>query len=114
MNLSCRAALLLAACSLALALAPAAFGDEGMWLFNNPPRDYLKKTYQFNVEDKWLDHVQRAWGQADPDFLIVPMYTFLYDIYPPKGPDLLDAVDNVDAVDSGAMAIDASATNEAA
>ena len=42
-----------------------------------------------------LDHVQRAWGQADPDFLIVPMYTYLHDIYPPKGPDLLDAVDSV-------------------
>jgi hypothetical protein len=40
-----------------------------------------------------LDHVQRAWGKSDPDFLIVPMYTFLHDLYPPKGPDVLDAVD---------------------
>jgi hypothetical protein len=60
MNLSCRAALLLAACSLVLALAPAAFGDEGMWLFNNPPRDYLKKTYKFDAAQDWLDHVQKS------------------------------------------------------
>jgi hypothetical protein len=32
--------------------------DEGMWLFNHPPREYLQKKYQFNAEDKWLDHVR--------------------------------------------------------
>jgi hypothetical protein len=42
-----------------------------------------------------LDHVQQAWGKADAEFLIVPMYTFLHDIYPPKGPDVLDAIDRV-------------------
>jgi Peptidase S46 len=36
------------------------FGDEGMWLFNNPPRDYLKKKYGFDADQKWLDHVQKA------------------------------------------------------
>ena len=36
------------------------FGDEGMWLFNKPPRDYLKKKYNFTVEDSWLDHVQKS------------------------------------------------------
>jgi hypothetical protein len=31
--------------------------DEGMWLFNNPPRAQLKK-YGFEPTDKWLDHVR--------------------------------------------------------
>ena len=35
-------------------------GDEGMWLFSNPPRDYLKKKYGFDASDKWLDHVQKS------------------------------------------------------
>src|SRR5438045_3448025 len=31
--------------------------DEGMWLFSNPPRAQLKK-YNFDPEQKWLDHVR--------------------------------------------------------
>ena len=31
--------------------------DEGMWLFNNPPRAQLKK-YGFDPTEKWLDHVR--------------------------------------------------------
>src|SRR5438105_3061229 len=34
--------------------------DEGMWLFNNPPRKHLKEKYGFDVSDKWLDHVQKS------------------------------------------------------
>lgn len=37
-----------------------------------------------------LDHLQRAWGKADADFLIVPMYRFLYDLHPPRLPIVLD------------------------
>jgi hypothetical protein len=33
-------------------------GDEGMWLFNNPPRAQLKEKYGFDPTDKWLDHVR--------------------------------------------------------
>lgn len=33
------------------------FGDEGMWLFNNPPVAQLKK-YDFDPTQKWLDHVR--------------------------------------------------------
>jgi hypothetical protein len=43
-----------------LALAAAARADEGMWLFNHPPREYLKKHYDFDPSDKWLEHVQKA------------------------------------------------------
>src|SRR5262245_50167790 len=35
-------------------------GDEGMWLFNSPPREYLKKKYGFDAAEKWLDHVQKS------------------------------------------------------
>lgn len=33
-------------------------GDEGMWLFNNPPRALLKDRYGFEPTDEWLDHVR--------------------------------------------------------
>jgi hypothetical protein len=34
--------------------------DEGMWLFNNPPRKILKERYNFEPSDKWLEHVQKS------------------------------------------------------
>jgi len=34
--------------------------DEGMWLFNNPPREQLKQTYGFEPSDAWLEHVQKS------------------------------------------------------
>src|SRR5437773_1968583 len=34
--------------------------DEGMWLFNNPPRKQLKEKYGFEVADPWLEHVQKS------------------------------------------------------
>jgi hypothetical protein len=34
--------------------------DEGMWLFNNPPRKLLKENYGFDPTDQWLTHVQKA------------------------------------------------------
>lgn len=43
---------------LLLALTVVARADEGMWLFNNPPRQLLKEKYGFDVTDKWLDHVR--------------------------------------------------------
>ena len=42
------------------ALAPIAFSDEGMWLFNNPPRKLLKEKHNFDATDKWLEHVQKS------------------------------------------------------
>jgi hypothetical protein len=35
-----------------------AFADEGMWTFNNVPRDAIKKRYGFTVTDEWLHKVQ--------------------------------------------------------
>ena len=34
--------------------------DEGMWLLNNLPKDYLKKTYNFDVTNQWVEHVQKS------------------------------------------------------
>jgi hypothetical protein len=44
---------------LGLAMIPEdLFGDEGMWLFNHPPRAQLEKRYKYDLTDKWLDHVR--------------------------------------------------------
>jgi len=40
--------------------APAAEADEGMWLFNCPPKKLLKERYGFDVTDAWLSHLQQA------------------------------------------------------
>ncbi len=50
----------LVATALLLSAAPVVRGDEGMWLFNNPPRDYLKKKYGFDATPDWLDRVQKS------------------------------------------------------
>jgi hypothetical protein len=34
--------------------------DEGMWLFNQPPRQILRERYGFSPDDAWLEHLQRA------------------------------------------------------
>src|SRR5580692_1780470 len=41
-------------------LTASAQADEGMWLFNRPPRQILKERYNFEPTKEWLDHVQRA------------------------------------------------------
>jgi hypothetical protein len=51
---------LLLALGAALLSALWARADEGMWLFNNPPRTYLKDKYNFDATDKWLEHVQKS------------------------------------------------------
>jgi urease gamma subunit len=33
-------------------------GDEGMWLFNAPPKEHLKSKHGFEPTDEWLDHVR--------------------------------------------------------
>jgi hypothetical protein len=48
--------------ALVLGLFPMvhAFADEGMWLFNHPPRQLLKERYGFDATEKWLEHVQKS------------------------------------------------------
>jgi hypothetical protein len=53
--------LLMTLIAAALLLAsPVVYGDEGMWLFNNPPREHLKKKYDFDATPEWLEHVQKS------------------------------------------------------
>lgn len=35
-------------------------GDEGMWLFSNPPKQMLQDKYQITLTDEWLQHLQLA------------------------------------------------------
>jgi len=42
-----------------IAISPA-FGDEGMWLFNNPPLKQLKENYKFEPTPQWLEHLQKS------------------------------------------------------
>ena len=35
-------------------------GDEGMWLFNNPPLTQWKEKYHFEPSPGWLEHLQKA------------------------------------------------------
>jgi hypothetical protein len=48
-------AVLLALVFVFSTLAPA---DEGMWLYNAPPKDQIKAKYGFQLTQEWLDHVR--------------------------------------------------------
>jgi hypothetical protein len=39
------------------AMCQPATADEGMWLFNDLPKDYLKRNYGFEPDDAWARHV---------------------------------------------------------
>jgi len=43
-----------------LAPATSSTANEGMWLFNNPPRKVLKETFGFEPTDQWLTHLQQS------------------------------------------------------
>ncbi|HTU18710.1 MAG TPA: S46 family peptidase [Gemmataceae bacterium] len=34
--------------------------DEGMWLLNNPPHNYLKERHDFTLSDEWLEQAQKG------------------------------------------------------
>ena len=42
------------------ALSTTAIADEGMWTFDNLPRDALKARYAFTPDQTWVDHAMRA------------------------------------------------------
>jgi hypothetical protein len=43
-----------------LIMAPKFPADEGLWLFNNPPKKILKEKHQFDPPESWYEHVQKA------------------------------------------------------
>ncbi len=47
--------------ALSFGIAPSgSFADEGMWLYNDPPRAQLKERYGFDITDTWLEHLQKS------------------------------------------------------
>lgn len=46
--------------ALVFACSPLAQGDEGLYLFSNPPRQQLKEKYQFDLPDSMLQKLQKA------------------------------------------------------
>lgn len=57
-----RLQVLLQACvslSVMASLQPVS-ADEGMWLYNHPPRKLLREKYGFDPSDSWLEHLQKA------------------------------------------------------
>lgn len=47
-------------CLVYCIFAVTASAGEGMWLFNQPPRQLLRERHQFDASDAWLDHLQKA------------------------------------------------------
>jgi hypothetical protein len=46
--------------AMACVLPVEALADEGMWLFNNPPKKLLQEKYKFAPGDDWYVHLQRS------------------------------------------------------
>ena len=44
--------------SIFVCTASFTWADEGMWLFNEPPKDKIKAKYGFDLTQAWLDHVR--------------------------------------------------------
>lgn len=51
---------LLITVSLLATIGSRARGDEGMWLYNQPPRALLKERYGFEPSSAWLEHLQKS------------------------------------------------------
>jgi hypothetical protein len=45
---------------LLAAVGAPALGDEGMWLFSNPPVAMIEKTYGLSLSPEWFEKVQKA------------------------------------------------------
>ncbi len=82
-------ALLLAAFALPALNLSTAHADEGMWLFNNVPRAEIKRKYNFDVTDAWLNKVRMASVRfnnggsgsfVSPDGLVLTNYHIVEDI----------------------------------
>jgi hypothetical protein len=43
---------------LAWMCSTCAVADEGMWLYNAPPKDKIKAKYKFKLTQEWLDHAR--------------------------------------------------------
>lgn len=66
------------------------FMNQGIWAeFLIDIREHCRNIFLA------LDHIQRAWGKGgDTDFLVMAMYKYLYDLYPPKFPHILKDIES--------------------
>jgi hypothetical protein len=80
---------LLAALLLTSSFGLSALADEGMWTFNNVPREEIKRKYGFEVTDAWLKKVQLASVRfnnggsgsfVSPEGLVLTNYHIVEDI----------------------------------
>ena len=55
--MKCRARNLFSYWLMCVTLTAVAAADEGMWLFNDLPADYLKSEYGFEPSEEWAQHV---------------------------------------------------------
>lgn len=46
--------------TLGLLVSGPARSDDGMWLFNDPPRELLRSRHEFEITDDWLLHLQQS------------------------------------------------------
>lgn len=62
--------------------------DNDAWIsFLEKVREYTRDVFIST------DQIQRAWGQGhDTDALVISMYKYLYDLYPPKFPAIIEEV----------------------
>ena len=63
---------LIPAVLLAVLLVLPIFADEGMWLFNKPPKDLIQKKYGFAVTPEFMDHLRLSsisFGGASGSFI---------------------------------------------
>jgi hypothetical protein len=80
-------------CALIMALftfqtIPVSAVDEGMWTFNNVPREDIKQKYGFDVTDDWLRKVQLATVRfpngtgsfVSPNGLVLTNYHIVEDV----------------------------------
>ena len=51
---------ILASMTVLAAGSPALLGDEGMWLYTNPPLARLKDRYGFEPTKEWMAHLQKS------------------------------------------------------
>lgn len=48
------------ALALLVSAPMSAWSDEGMWLLNDPPKQYLKDKHNFELTDGWLERAMKA------------------------------------------------------
>lgn len=54
------AVIIVAVLAFIASFADLVFGDEGMWLLNQPPVEALKEKYGFEPTAGWLEHLQKS------------------------------------------------------